>query len=148
MRVWLLLFIIFIYSNGLKGQICIDTIFVTYEPFELHYRIPTTKEEFDMKIPLDTICDKKKIINIISKFQKSILHKNNRVKSLDEGFKILCIIHSNNFELFRFYYTGAKKLYCNGFYFVDDFGLLKDLLTEMKADDIFYESYKNKRIKK
>ena len=138
-------YLIFLFNNSLSCQTCIDSIFITYEPFELHYRIPTSKEQFELRNFTDTISDQVVIEKIIGKYQNVIINSNNRVKTFDEGFKLLCRVRSNKTELFRFYYTGAKKLFTDGYYFVNDLGLLQDLLDVMKSDNRFFERYKKKK---
>jgi hypothetical protein len=135
-------FCLFLFKNTSAQVLMLpDTIFVTYEPYELRQRFPTTVEDIMLYKPSDTITNLNSLFNISFKID-SILMFVEPERSNTFFPKMLIRGVCDGESIYMMYYSSNKILYANGYFFRKDLNLLDLLLSNMHSDDLFIKKYK------
>lgn len=143
MKGYLLFFFLFFCTSEILSQSCIDTIFVSYEPFDLNFRVPSTLNELRKIGYTDTITNINAINSIFDGYSK-ILRTSNKREKTAQGIKMICTLSIGGVRLKEFYYLGGRIFYSDGYAYANDFGLLSILLNAMKSGDKFKLEIENK----
>lgn len=123
-------------SYLLKAQFCVDTLYITYIPYELKTRVPFSLQQINNMDCTDTLTQDNLAV-VINCYQKAISDGNKKPISSDSvSYNMVLKFHSNGVELFRTYYISGKELYYGGYRYEDDGGLLRTILSFIKPNNL------------